>query len=349
MNGIAILVALAAVGVDYGWQPASDGQLEYIIQIEPAMLDALKNGRTITSEIHPDARDVRRFRIQVGTGVLPRVGVLAANNAPARLSTSDSDPQSPAVTATSGTVYGSSSSVAAGPLADGLAATSLETPGILNLPPPPPLVGPDGKASVLVRPGDRALPGATAPTTSPLPSYDSAPPNNTPSVPAVPPAGSGSWQVPNAPAAVPTAPNTSWPAVPGGSFPVPAAGPETGLPEPIRGAGLKPDAPTSIDAMASNQTPNQPTTRDLLNQFAANQREAAAQKPTIDKEEAERLINERARELQAQHPWPPLVFTALALFGSLAANLYLGWIASGTYRRYRDVCDELHEAQASMT
>jgi hypothetical protein len=71
---------------------------------------------------------------------------------------------------------------------------------------------------------------------------------------------------------------------------------------------------------------------------------AAAQKPTLDAETAERL-----KQLQAEHPWVPLVLTSLALFGSLAANAYLGWVAVGIYHRYRDMCEQLHEAQASLT
>ncbi len=74
MNGIAVLISLAAVGVDYGWQPAADGQLEYIIQIEPSLLENLKNGDEIVSEILPEARGVRKFRIRVGNGPLPRIG-----------------------------------------------------------------------------------------------------------------------------------------------------------------------------------------------------------------------------------------------------------------------------------
>ena len=56
MNGI-VLFALAAVGVDYGWQPTADGNLEYIIQIEPELLAAMDEGTPITSEVAlpPDA------------------------------------------------------------------------------------------------------------------------------------------------------------------------------------------------------------------------------------------------------------------------------------------------------
>lgn len=74
MNGFALLLAAALLGVDYGWQPASDGRLEYIVQIEPVTLIALREGQEVVSQIDPLARGVRRFRIRVGTDVVPRLG-----------------------------------------------------------------------------------------------------------------------------------------------------------------------------------------------------------------------------------------------------------------------------------
>ena len=82
MNGFALLLATAALGVDYGWQPASDGRLEYIIQIEPITLIALREGQEVVSQIDPLVRDVRRFRIRVGTEVVPRVGTPVQAAAP---------------------------------------------------------------------------------------------------------------------------------------------------------------------------------------------------------------------------------------------------------------------------
>lgn len=73
MNGI-VLFAIAALGVDYGWQPTADGNLEYIIQIEPELLAALEEGTPITSEITapPDAGRITCFRVKVGNGQVPR-------------------------------------------------------------------------------------------------------------------------------------------------------------------------------------------------------------------------------------------------------------------------------------
>jgi len=82
MNGVAVLVAAAVLGVDYGWQPTTDGQLEYIIQIEPVTLVALRGGQELISQIDPYVQGVRRFRIRVGTEMVPRRGTPPRQPAP---------------------------------------------------------------------------------------------------------------------------------------------------------------------------------------------------------------------------------------------------------------------------
>lgn len=357
MNGIALLLSLAAVGVDYGWQPGPDGQLEYIVQIEPSLFDDMRSGqREVASEIHPDARGVRRFRIRVGNDPLPRVGAVAAGATPTRQLNPMGQPLS-------------TDQAGASSAAGGLFPYAEPSRGILNLPPPPAMIGPDGKASVLVRPGDNALPGAGAsPGFGGGQGFDapggSAPPQNPAdathgfSVPAREawdgsgprvdlPGGVGS---PGAAGILPPVSNTA----PGGGgfgpaggvpmLPVPGSQPETGLPSPIRSSGLnhKPNAHRSgvgnLLAGVQAKRLGSSSSRDAASAAAA------AQKPMLDDETARKL-----QELAAERPWVPLVLTSLALFGSLAANAYLGWVAAGIYRRYRDMCDQLHEAQASLT
>lgn len=84
MNAIAILITTAALGVDYGWHRGPDGEWEYIIQIEPGLVDTLSRGQALVSQLPPELRGVRRFRIQIGQGEVPRDqlpagGLLAAN------------------------------------------------------------------------------------------------------------------------------------------------------------------------------------------------------------------------------------------------------------------------------
>lgn len=72
MNSAALLVATALVGVDYGWRPDDDGQLEYLVQLEPALVRSMEQGTEVISELPPEVRDVRRFRISIGSAALPR-------------------------------------------------------------------------------------------------------------------------------------------------------------------------------------------------------------------------------------------------------------------------------------
>ncbi len=71
---LVILLAAAVVGVDYGWQPRAGGGFEYIIQIEPETLESLRNGEDVVSDLPPFLRDVRSYRITVGSGDVPRLG-----------------------------------------------------------------------------------------------------------------------------------------------------------------------------------------------------------------------------------------------------------------------------------
>ena len=71
MTTIAILVAIVALGVDSGYEPAADGGLEYIVQIEPQLVAPLVKGQDITSEL-PRGLAVRHFRVTIGTGKLPK-------------------------------------------------------------------------------------------------------------------------------------------------------------------------------------------------------------------------------------------------------------------------------------
>jgi len=72
MGGTLVGLAVALFGIDAGWQPLPEGGSEYIIQIEPHMLERLREGEAIQSDILPEARGVRSFRVIVGTDELPR-------------------------------------------------------------------------------------------------------------------------------------------------------------------------------------------------------------------------------------------------------------------------------------
>ena len=72
MCGNILCIAVAVLGVDVGWQPLSEGGVQYLIQIEPHVLEALRLGEVIQSDLPPGVDDVRGYRITVGTEQLPR-------------------------------------------------------------------------------------------------------------------------------------------------------------------------------------------------------------------------------------------------------------------------------------
>ncbi len=74
MSGsLIVALAVAALGADYGWQPHPRGGLEYIIQIDPHMVDRLKQGIHITSDIPAEVTNIRSCRFMVGSDELPRI------------------------------------------------------------------------------------------------------------------------------------------------------------------------------------------------------------------------------------------------------------------------------------
>lgn len=89
MGAAPLLIMLAAVGVDYGWQP--DGttsprgdNVEYIIQIPPDQLDQIKSIGEITSAIDPEIQGrISKVVVRVGTDKLPRDAGRAATIAAA--------------------------------------------------------------------------------------------------------------------------------------------------------------------------------------------------------------------------------------------------------------------------
>ena len=74
MTGMLVCVSAAVMGIDYGWQPVAGGGIEYIIQIEPQLLDSLKSGHDLFSDLPSSVRNIRSYRITVGNSRLPHHG-----------------------------------------------------------------------------------------------------------------------------------------------------------------------------------------------------------------------------------------------------------------------------------
>lgn len=72
MHAVLLCLVSAAVGIDVGWQKRPEGGMEYIIQLDPATLESLRDGQVIQSDVPARAGDVRAYRIMVGKETLPK-------------------------------------------------------------------------------------------------------------------------------------------------------------------------------------------------------------------------------------------------------------------------------------
>ena len=85
MSTTLTCLALALVGVDLGYRPASNGGTEFIIQINPATLQSLRPGEPIDIDVPREAREMRpsHFSITLGNERLPHEVPLTASLPPA--------------------------------------------------------------------------------------------------------------------------------------------------------------------------------------------------------------------------------------------------------------------------
>jgi len=90
--------ALTLVGVDLGYQPATNGGTEFIIQISPATLQASRPGDPFEIDVPKEAQGLRptHFRVTMGNGPLPHVVSDAARYAPATAPIVSASPVIPA-------------------------------------------------------------------------------------------------------------------------------------------------------------------------------------------------------------------------------------------------------------
>jgi hypothetical protein len=76
MDCATLLFILAIAGVNFGWQTSPDGTTgyEYIVQVEPELVDAMQRGDSIPIESNVPAgvAPIRKVRVVVGRGELPR-------------------------------------------------------------------------------------------------------------------------------------------------------------------------------------------------------------------------------------------------------------------------------------
>src|SRR5688572_12494345 len=65
MNGFALLLLAATVGVEYDWRTTEDGQIEYVLIVEPDFIPSLADGSEIRSSVPPELEHVHRLCIRI--------------------------------------------------------------------------------------------------------------------------------------------------------------------------------------------------------------------------------------------------------------------------------------------
>jgi hypothetical protein len=307
MTTLTMLIGLATLGVETGWQPVDDGALEYIIQIEPSLLDALRDGQPITSEIPAELKGVRRYKIVVGKAQLPRTDLPAPPGStpagPTALAQgSPGTPPPPAASLPGGSLPGGSSPAVTPPAA---AAAAL---------PPDRYALPFSQAGVPVVP---PAAGAGGP-----PAGQSASPNPPSPNPAAPGGVAFPLGSPSAAGPAATTPSTTPPAAAGSSLPAEAQRPPPttdGLSKSASPREFRPDVKTadlaggSLVVPQANRSPDTPEMGD----------KSGSDHPAT------------AAEVAPSKPWLPLLMTTLVLLVSLGGNLYLGLIAWDARHHYR--------------
>lgn len=82
------------MGINYGWERLPQGGTQYIIQLDPQSLEALRGGQPLESDVPPSAGEVRSYRIVVGTAPLPHDTPPEPLKAPPETPTPPSQPTS---------------------------------------------------------------------------------------------------------------------------------------------------------------------------------------------------------------------------------------------------------------
>lgn len=89
MDGATMMLAVAALAVNFGWQPSPDdpNAYEVLVQVEPELLDARASGESLRIESHVpvEIAPIRNVRVVVGKQELPRTPLAGARGVPERV------------------------------------------------------------------------------------------------------------------------------------------------------------------------------------------------------------------------------------------------------------------------
>jgi hypothetical protein len=195
-------------------------------------------------------------------------------------------------------------------------------------PPPFATAGP-ANSSNAVLPRSPGIPGISERNTYPAqPNYTATPPtyNNQYQPPGYPDPNAGYAQ-PN--------PGT----YPGQGY---AGNPTVGYQQPAATVTARNDVPPLVSAPPQSTAGwNQPAANN-------NPQASAPTAPTVAAtiQPPVSTVSNTRDKADAERPWTPLILTTLALFASLGANAYLGWLAWSFFWRFRDAITESARTRA---
>jgi len=72
MHGIALIIALSSLGVDYSWRTTPEGEVEYVLQVEPEFIQSLVDGEEIHSDVPAEVGTAQRLILRIGTKEAPK-------------------------------------------------------------------------------------------------------------------------------------------------------------------------------------------------------------------------------------------------------------------------------------
>lgn len=324
-------------GVDYGWQPAQDGQLEYYIQIDPTTLKTLAAGDEIHAAIDPAVGRVGRFLISSGNTKLPRIapppaeaGAFApkpTTRGGTRFQTGD-DAGAPLVTnlPPAGNFRGGDDASAPSASPAGSRFNSTRDANASDLRAPalePPAGGYTGGAPFEAPRTEFNQPATTRPPATYNPPLENNFVDNRPYSPA-PAASGGRFDQYGSNALQPPVD-----ASPPPSYVQPAQAQQPQYQQPT--TRYSPQVPTDRFASA-------PPTTSIAATIPPRTTEASLPAATLP---AAAVTPPLAKD---QSWWPYWLFLVFSLFLSIGGNLYLGWTAAEFYSRYRLAVDRLRTA-----
>lgn len=385
MNGLGLLIAIATLSVDVGWETGPEGRLLYTIRIEPVLAQPLRDGQAVVSTVDANDRGLRRFQVVMGAKQGAAVGNrMAPASDPNRRETMvqhgwrtgedggvdylvQMTPERLEALANGQTLYGEVDSqvteirriyVYAGV---GEVPRTALPPQNTKLPDPPSFVPNGDPASPSI-----SRPRIEAPRQNTTPSY---------SGPSYSGSGSGMFRDRR---------DTGWRddginsqganndprgGEPGGwsaNFNDPRNPPAYN--DSRNGGNLWPNRqdgqfyPVGYDPRAGAPPANNPPPNGATANYAQRPATelpapppaqpaapAPAQAPTWQTAPATTATSATARDGGVEaRPWTPLILTTLALFASLGTNAYLGWLSWSFFWRYRDAITDLARSRTSL-